>query len=63
MTHCNDTLDNSLTNDTHNDTPFSTQHIVMNLLVLSGRCRDDDPQLLSNPCMKPISLLKDQGAR
>ena len=37
---------------------FLQQNLVINSLVLSGRCRDDDPKLLTNPYKKPISLLK-----
>ena len=54
-----DSRDDSQT-DTRTDTPNDTHN--MNLLVLSGRCRDDDPKLLNNPCMKLISLLRDQCA-
>ena len=77
MTRHDDTRDDSLNNDNLNDnnndsrddsqndtrTDTSNDTHNMNLLVLSGRCRDDDPKLLNNPCMKLISLLKDQGAR
>ena len=40
-----------------------TTHIVMNLLVLSGRCRDDDPKLLNNSMYEAQFTVKDQGAR
>ena len=64
ITHYSDTLGdtcNDIGNDTRNDTHDDTH---MNLLVLSGRCRDDDPKFLTNPYKKPKSLLKNQrGAR